>query len=132
MNRDDVIRWAREANIHVIENNTFADDMYISVLYRFATIVAAAELRRQHQEIERLRVREAADLLEIGCLVLQRDKLLETLKLVFPTLERLKFEADGSYGNNFSQARADTARKNYQAARAAIKKADMIRPKGKS
>lgn len=43
MNRDDVIRMAREANIHVIENNTFADDMYISVLYRFATIVAAAE-----------------------------------------------------------------------------------------
>jgi hypothetical protein len=125
MNREDIIRMAREANIHVIENNTFADDMYISVLYRFATIVAAAALRRQHQEIEQLRVREAAgDTFDIGCLVLQRDELLETLKLVFPTLERLKFEADGSYGNNFSQARADTARKNYQAARAAIKKAE--------
>jgi hypothetical protein len=43
MNREDLIRMAREANIHVIENNTFADDIYISVLYRFATIVAAAE-----------------------------------------------------------------------------------------
>jgi hypothetical protein len=85
---------------------------------------AADELRRQHREIEQLRVREAADVLEIGRLVVQRDELLETLKLVFPTLERLKFEADGSYGNNFSQARADTARKNYQAARAAITKAE--------
>jgi Ni,Fe-hydrogenase III large subunit len=85
---------------------------------------AAAELRRQHQEIEQLRVREAADLLEIGRLVVQRDELLETLKLVFPALERLKFEADGSYGSNFSQARADTARKNYQAARGAIAKAE--------
>lgn len=64
---------------------------------------AAAELRRLHE---------------------LNQELLEALKLVFPTLERLKFEADGSYGNNFSQARADTARKNYQAARAAIAKAE--------
>jgi hypothetical protein len=60
MNREDVVRWAREANIHVIENNTFADDMYISVLYRFATIVAAAghetcEFAALKKEVEELR-----------------------------------------------------------------------------
>jgi hypothetical protein len=43
MNRADVIRMAREADIHVSENNSFADDMYISTLYRFANVVAAAE-----------------------------------------------------------------------------------------
>jgi len=43
MTREDVIRMAREADIHVYEGNTFADDMYISVLYRFANVVAAAE-----------------------------------------------------------------------------------------
>ena len=46
MTRDDIIRMAREAGIHVAENNSFADDMYISVLYRFANIVAAAEQDR--------------------------------------------------------------------------------------
>jgi len=43
MTRDDIIRMAREANINVTETNTFADDMYISVLYRFANLVAAHE-----------------------------------------------------------------------------------------
>jgi len=43
MTRDDIIRMAREANISVFENNSFADDLYISVLYRFASIVAADE-----------------------------------------------------------------------------------------
>lgn len=43
MNREEVIALAREANISVFEDNTFADDMYISVLYRFANLVAAAE-----------------------------------------------------------------------------------------
>jgi hypothetical protein len=42
MTREDIIRMAREANISVFENNSFADDLYISVLYRFASIVAAA------------------------------------------------------------------------------------------
>jgi hypothetical protein len=95
MDRDDIIRMAREVDF------TWAmSSGDIRFLTRFAALIAAHE-------------RET-----------QRDELLETLKLVFPTLERLKFEADGSYGNNFSQARADTARKNYQAARAAIKKAE--------
>jgi hypothetical protein len=43
MNREDIVRMAREADIHVSENNSFADDMYISTLYRFANVVAAAE-----------------------------------------------------------------------------------------
>jgi hypothetical protein len=43
MNRDDIIRMAREVGINVTEGNSFSDDMYISVLYRFANIVAAAE-----------------------------------------------------------------------------------------
>ena len=43
MNRDDIIRMAREAGINVTEGNSFSDDMYISVLYRFANLVAAAE-----------------------------------------------------------------------------------------
>jgi hypothetical protein len=43
MNRDDIIRMAREAGINVTEGNLFSDDMYISVLYRFANLVAAAE-----------------------------------------------------------------------------------------
>ena len=43
MNKKDVIRMAREAGIDVAENNSFADDMYISVLYRFANIVSAVE-----------------------------------------------------------------------------------------
>jgi hypothetical protein len=46
MNRDDIIRMAREAGINVTEGNSFSDDMYISVLYRFAALVAAAERER--------------------------------------------------------------------------------------
>ena len=36
MTREDVVRMARECDIHVSEGNTFADDCYVSVLYRFA------------------------------------------------------------------------------------------------
>ena len=43
MNREDIARMAREAGISVTEGNSFSDDMYISVLYRFANIVTAAE-----------------------------------------------------------------------------------------
>lgn len=39
MTREDVVRMARECDIHVSEGNTFADDCYISVLYRFANKV---------------------------------------------------------------------------------------------
>ena len=39
MTREDVVRMARECEIHVSEGNTFADDCYISVLYRFANKV---------------------------------------------------------------------------------------------
>jgi hypothetical protein len=39
MNRADVIRLAKEAGIQVTDGNSFADDLYISVLYRFANLV---------------------------------------------------------------------------------------------
>lgn len=47
MNREEVIALAREANISVFEDNTFADDMYISVLYRFANLVEERTLTNQ-------------------------------------------------------------------------------------
>jgi len=53
MNREDVIRMAREADIHVSENNSFADDMYISTLYRFANVVAAAEREALKENMNR-------------------------------------------------------------------------------
>jgi hypothetical protein len=40
MTRDDIIRMAREAGIVAQSGNSFADDMYFAVLYRFAAIVA--------------------------------------------------------------------------------------------
>jgi hypothetical protein len=43
MNRDDIIRMAREAGIQAEPGNSFADDMYFAVLYRFAALVAASE-----------------------------------------------------------------------------------------
>lgn len=43
MTREEVTALAREAGISVFEDNSFADDMYICVLYRFANLVAAAE-----------------------------------------------------------------------------------------
>ncbi len=58
MNRDDIIRMAREAGINVTEGNSFSDDMYISVLYRFANIVAAAERDRLLSASELCRVCE--------------------------------------------------------------------------
>jgi hypothetical protein len=43
MNRADVIRLAKEAGIQVTDGNSFVDDMYISVLYRFANLVEAQQ-----------------------------------------------------------------------------------------
>jgi hypothetical protein len=43
MNRKDVIRLANEAGIQVTDGNSFADDMYVSVLYRFANLVEAQQ-----------------------------------------------------------------------------------------
>ncbi len=54
MNREDIVRMAREADIHVSENNSFADDMYISTLYRFANVVAAAENEACAKEAENM------------------------------------------------------------------------------
>ena len=51
MTRDDIIRMAREANISVFENSSFADDLYITVLYRFASIVAADEREALDEQI---------------------------------------------------------------------------------
>lgn len=41
MDRSTVYKLAQEAGILVFEENSFADDMYISVLYRFAQLVEA-------------------------------------------------------------------------------------------
>jgi hypothetical protein len=43
MNRKDVIRLANEAGMQVADGNSFADDMYVSVLYRFANLVEAEQ-----------------------------------------------------------------------------------------
>jgi hypothetical protein len=43
MTRDDIIKMAREAGFNVSENASFADAIFISMLYRFAALVAAAE-----------------------------------------------------------------------------------------
>ena len=59
MNRDDIIRMAREAGIRAEPGNSFADDMYFAVLYRFATLVAEPlqerikDLYRQLDEAEK-------------------------------------------------------------------------------
>lgn len=58
MTREDIIRMAREAGIRAEPGNSFADDMYFAVLYRFAALVAAAEREAcadicdQHASIE--------------------------------------------------------------------------------
>jgi hypothetical protein len=63
-------------------------------------------------------------LVEVDEFKSQRDELLAVLKLALPTLQKLKFEADCSYGSNFSRAQAETNRRNYEAACAAIAKAE--------
>ena len=62
MTRDDVIRMAREAGIRAEPGNSFADDMYFAVLYRFATMAfqagaaaereACADICDQHASVE--------------------------------------------------------------------------------
>jgi hypothetical protein len=51
LNRTDVLNWALDAGIHVSEKNSFADDMYISVLYRFASIATAAERKAAEERV---------------------------------------------------------------------------------
>ena len=41
MNREDIIHMAREVGMRI--DNSFADDLFVSVLIRFAALVAAAE-----------------------------------------------------------------------------------------
>lgn len=41
--REEIARLAREAGFNVSENASFADAIYISMLYRFAHLIAAAE-----------------------------------------------------------------------------------------
>jgi hypothetical protein len=41
-------------------------------------------------------------------------RLREALQTLKPTIERLMYEAEGSYGKNFSGERAEQARKNYR------------------
>ena len=60
MTREDVVRMARECDIHVSEGNTFADDCYISVLYRFANKVIEHFLATTGQYVTNDASREAA------------------------------------------------------------------------
>ena len=60
MAREDVVRMARECEIHVSEGNTFADDCYISVLYRFANKVIEHFLTTTGQYVTNDASREAA------------------------------------------------------------------------
>ena len=60
MTRDDIIRMARECGINVSEGNTFADDCYISVLYRFAHKVIEHFLATTGQYVTNDASREAA------------------------------------------------------------------------
>ena len=60
MTREDVVRMARECDIHVSEGNTFADDCYVSVLYRFAHKVIEHFLATTRQYVTNDASREAA------------------------------------------------------------------------
>ena len=60
MTREDIIRMARECSINVSEGNTFADDCYISVLYRFAHKVIEHFLDTTGQYVTNDASREAA------------------------------------------------------------------------
>ena len=60
MTREDVVRIARECDIHVSEGNTFADDCYISVLYRFANKAIEHFLATTGQYVTNDASREAA------------------------------------------------------------------------
>ena len=60
MTSDDVARVARECDIHVSEGNTFADDCYVSVLYRFAHKVIEHFLDTTGQYVTNDASREAA------------------------------------------------------------------------
>ena len=60
MTRDDVVRIAHECDIRVSEGNTFADDCYISVLYRFANKVIEHFLATTGQYVTNDASREAA------------------------------------------------------------------------
>ena len=60
MTREDIVRVAGECGIHVSEGNSFADDCYISVLYRFAHKVIEHFLATTGQYVTNDASREAA------------------------------------------------------------------------
>lgn len=60
MTREDIVRIARECDIQVSEGNTFADDCYISVLYRFANKAIERFLTTTGQYVTNDASREAA------------------------------------------------------------------------
>ncbi len=60
MTREDVVRMARECDIHISKGSTFADDCYISVLYRFANKVIEHFLATTGQYVTNDASREAA------------------------------------------------------------------------
>ena len=60
MTRKDIVRIARECDIQVSEGNTFADDCYISVLYRFSNKAIEHFLATTGQYVTNDASREAA------------------------------------------------------------------------
>jgi hypothetical protein len=56
MTREDVVAMAWEAGIHVHTNKSFADDVYIANLQRFAAVVAAHERQACIQLLEQYEI----------------------------------------------------------------------------
>jgi len=102
--------------------NDQGEYLYSSLRFREET---AAELRRLHESHIKAWDVIHSQGVELIALKKQKAELLEALKLVLPTLERLKYQyADCAYESNFVQNSADTARRNYNVASAAIAKAE--------
>lgn len=51
-------------------------------------------------------------------------RMFNALRKIFPTIQRLKFIEDGSYGKNYVRERAERAQAEYDVVRAAIDEAE--------
>ena len=78
MTREDIVRIARECDIQVSEGNTFADDCYISVLYRLANKAIEHFLATTGQYVTNDASREAAIMEAVEA---ERSKLARLLRI---------------------------------------------------
>ena len=101
MTREDVVRMARECEIHVSEGNTFADDCYISVLYRFANKVIEHFLATTGQYVTNDASREAAIQAAVEA---EREACAMGIEEVIAG-----FGYDGAWSNGYIQAAKDIA-----------------------